>query len=162
MAIELSNRARGVSNPTRGPYYIQNTIDFAEALAEKGSALAQGDVIEALALPAGTLVLSGGVQVVTEHTGTSTDLTLDVGFTGGDVDAFVDGFDYDGAAVGAWAGPVVANLPLVNTTADTVDILLVTMTGTTTGGKLRVWAWVADINDTGDKFGGLAARDTSL
>jgi hypothetical protein len=160
--IQLSKRARGEGSDTRKPYIVQNTIDFAEATAAKGSALAVADVVEALALPAGTLILSGGVQVTSAMTGTSTNLTLDVGFTGGDVDAFVDGFDFDAAAVGAWDGPVVANFPQLLTTADTIDILIATQTGTFTGGKLRVWAVVMNVNDTQDKFGGVAARDTSL
>jgi hypothetical protein len=160
--VALAKRARGVDNPNRAPYMVQNIVDFAEAVTTKGSALAQGDVIQALSIPANSLILSGGLQVVTEHTGTSTDLTLDVGFTGGDVDAFVDGFDYDAAAVGAHATSVVANFPQHLNVADTVDILLTTMTGTTTGGKVRVWAWIAEYSDVGDKYGGVAARDTSL
>jgi len=160
--IELASRARGEVTLGRKPYYVQNIIDMADAVTEKGSALAQADVIQVLSLPANTLILAGGVEAITEHAGTSTDLTLDMGFTGGDVDAFVDGWDYDGAAVGAYAGPVSANFPQVLTAADTVDLLFVTMTGTTTGGIVRVWAWVADLDDTTDRFGGVAQRDATL
>ena len=160
--VALAKRARGVDNVTRRPYMVQNIVDFAEAVTTKGTALAQGDVIQALSIPAQSLILSGGLQVLTARVGTTTDLTLDVGFTGGDVDAFVDGYDFDAAAVGAHATTVVANFPQHLVAADTVDILLTTMTGTLTGGKVRLWAWIAEYSDVGDKYGGLAARDTSL
>jgi hypothetical protein len=129
----------------RTPFVIDNVVDFAAAATAKGGALAAADIIEALNLPAKCQILSCGAEVITEHTGTSTDLTLDIGITGGNTDFVADGFDYDGAAVGAVTSPVVAELPLYNGSADTVDILLATMTGTTTGGKIRVWACVVPV-----------------
>jgi hypothetical protein len=160
--IELSKRARGEGSDNRKPYMVQNTIDFAEVTTVKGSAIAASDIVEALALPAGTLIHAAGVQVVSPFTGTATNITLDVGITGVLAKAFVDAFDFDAAAAGAWAGPVPANIPRLLPTADTIDILVATQTGTFTGGKLRVWAVVSNVTNTEDKFGGIAARDTSL
>ena len=77
---------------------IQNTIDLAVATTSKGTALASADVYQCLSIPAGSVILHAGLQVVTVMTGTSTDTGYDLGITGGDVDNFVDGFDYDGAA----------------------------------------------------------------
>lgn len=141
----LAAAAGAYSTAGRTPFVIENTIDFAAAVVANGTALAQGDIIQALKLPAKCQILSCGAEVITEHTGTSTDLTLDIGITGGNTDFVADGFDYDAAAVGAVTSPVVAELPLYNGSADTIDILLATMTGTTTGGKIRVWACIVPV-----------------
>lgn len=163
MAIELASRARGVSNPNRGVYYVQNLIDFAVAATEKGSALAAADVIEAIAVPAGTLILNAGIQVITAAGGESSDNVLDLGVTGIDPDVFVDGFDLDAAAAGAYAQNAAAFQPVViGATADTIDVLIQAATTAPTSGVIRVWAALMDINNTGDKFSGLAARDTSV
>jgi hypothetical protein len=142
----LAGAGGAYSTAGRTPYVIDNIVDFAAAVTAKGGALAATDIIEALKLPAQCQILSCGAEVITEHTGTSTDLTLDIGITGGNTDFVADGFDYDGAAVGAVTSPVVAELPLYNAAADTIDILLATMTGTTTGGKLRVWACIVPVD----------------
>jgi len=161
--IDLANRA---GNPSKGaparsgavrtPYIIGKVIDFADAVTAKGSALAQADVIQALDLPAYTVLLGGGVQVVTAMTGTSTDVTLDIGVTGGDVDNILDGFDFDGASVGAIGATIGVNEPvIIGSTADTLDILIATQTNTLTGGSIWVWAMLADVSPT--KNPGIAA-----
>jgi len=142
----LAGAGGAFSTAGRTPYVIDNIVDFAAAVTAKGGALAQADIIEALELPAQCQILSCGAEVIEAHAGTSTDLTLDIGITGGNTDFVADGFDYDAAAVGAVTSPVVAELPLYNASADTIDILLATMTGTTTGGKIRVWACVVPVD----------------
>lgn len=112
------------------------------------------DVVVGPTIPAGTLLLGGGLEVITAHTGTSTDCTLDVGITGGDVDVFVDGFDFDAASVGDFANSGVQTQTVVST-ADTLDVLVATQTGTTTAGKVRVWAIGVDL--TAPRAPGLAA-----
>lgn len=149
MAIELAPAAHGLGNPNRKLYLVQNTVDFAAAVTEKGSALAQGDIIEALSIPAKTLILACGAEVMSARLGTTTDLTLDIGFTGGNTDFLADGFDFDAAAVGAFVSPIVAELPITVNTADTIDVLLATQTGTLTGGKLRIWVLLMDISNLG-------------
>jgi len=142
----LAGAGGAFSTAGRTPFVIDNIVDMAAAVTAKGSALAQGDIIEALSLPAKCQILSCGCEVITAHAGTSTDLTLDIGITGGNTDFVADGFDYDAASAGAVTSPVVAELPLYNATADTIDILLATMTGTTTGGKIRVWACIVPVD----------------
>ena len=44
-------------------------------------------------------------EVTEAHAGTSTDVELDFGITGGDLDNFVDGFDFDASSVGAYVLP---------------------------------------------------------
>jgi hypothetical protein len=130
----------------KSPRLVEKIINFADAVTTKGSALASSDVFEVLDIPANTIVMGGGVEVITAMTGTSTDLTLDVGVTGGDVDNFVDGFDYDGASVGDYSTATLDAGWVFYSAADTVDILTVTQTGTFTGGKLRVWALMWDVS----------------
>jgi hypothetical protein len=159
----LTPRARGVSNPNRGFYYVQNFIDWADAATAKGSALAAADVIEAISVPVGTMIVNAGIEVTSLATGESSDVALDLGVTGVDADVFVDGFDLDGAAAGAYAQNPAAYQPVViGATADTIDVLIQAATTAPTGGVIRVWAILCDVTDTGDKFGGLAARDTSV
>ena len=152
--IDLASRAGDGVNfvaKTSGvkiPYVIGKEINLATAVTTKGTALAQGDVIEALDLPAGCMILAGGALKVTAMTGTSTDLTFDIGITGGDVDNIVDGWDFDGAAVGSYATPLGVQEPVVVSTADTLDILFTTQTNTVTGGKIWVYAVVVDIRPT--------------
>jgi hypothetical protein len=165
--VDLAVRARGVSNPKRVPYFVQNLIDFAAAATSKGSALAAADIIEAIDVPAGTMIINAGIQVVTLATGESSDVALDLGVTGVDADVFVDGFDLDAAVVGAVAQNPAAFQPVIiggtaGATADTIDVLIQAATTAPTGGIIRVWALLTDINDTQDKFGGVAARDTSV
>lgn len=149
--IELANLGSSdVGQPTGfttvGHAYVEvRDIDLAEAVTSKGSALAQADVIQAIPVPAGSLLLGGGAKVVSVMTGTSTDATIDIGITGGTVDALVDGFDLDGAAANA---TVLANPMEVQYVAsnDTVDILIATQTGTITGGVIRVFAIIAPVD----------------
>jgi len=152
--IDLADRAGDGVNfvartaAVRQPYLIGKEINLATAVTTKGSALAQGDVIEALDLPANCMILAGGAYKVSAMTGTSTDLTIDIGITGGDVDNIVDGWDFDGAAVGSYATPLGVQEPVVVSTADTLDILFTTQTNTVTGGKIWVYAVVVNIGPT--------------
>ena len=146
ISMASTGTGHGQRTNKRTPYLVEWYIDLADAVTAKGSALAQGDVIEAIKVPAGTQVLFAGLQVIEEMEGSSTDATIDMGITGGDVDAFVDGFDLDGAAAGAFASPATASITPATfvTTADTIDLLIATQTNTITGGVLRVFASLLD------------------
>lgn len=160
--IDLASRAGdGVNHVAktgnvRVPYLIGKEINLASAVTAKGSALAQGDVIEALDIPANTMILAGGAKKTLAMTGTSADLTFDIGITGGDVDNIVDGWDFDAAAVNSYATPLGIQEPVVVTTADTLDILFTTQTGTVLTGKLWVYAVVVDLRSE-DQTPGIAA-----
>ena len=134
---------------SRGAYVKEVLIDAEDLITTKGSALASGDVIECIDIAKNSIVLAAGIIAVTAHTGTSTDLALDLGFTGGDVDNFVDGFDYDAASVADNAAQVAygtGTKPLLVTADDTLDILVQAQTGTWLTGKLRVWALIVDVS----------------
>lgn len=131
------------------PYMIWQEIDLAAAVTAKGSALAQGDIIEAVRVPADHAILAVYAKKSAAMTGTSTDLTFDIGITGGDVDNYVDGWDFDGATVGTYATPVGVQEPVFLSASDTVDILFATQTNTVTGGKVVVGALVLDLSTRG-------------
>ena len=131
---------------SRGFVYVENDIDFAAAATAKGSALAAGDIIEAVDIPATSMILNAGVEVITATSGGAADVTLDLGVTGVDVDAFVDGFDLDAAAAGAYTQNAAAFQPIVVSSADTVDIEIQTATTAPTAGKVRVWAVYMDVD----------------
>ena len=148
--IDLSNGLGGAPRPVRSltnmPYFVEQEIDWAAAATAKGGVLAAADVIEAIDVPANTVVLNAGLEVTVAAGGESNDNTLDVGITGVDADCFVDGFDLDAAAAGAYAQNAAAYQPLVVATADTIDVLIATATTAPTSGKIRVWALMCNID----------------
>lgn len=134
----------------RLPYVVEAEIDIAAALAAKGSALAANDIIEAISVPAGSVVLTAGLQVKTAPTAGFDAGTLDVGVTGVDVDVWVDGFDLQAAAAGAWSQNPAAYQPVVVGSADTIDVLIATLTqtsGSLEDGVIRVFAVLVDVSD---------------
>lgn len=137
------------THSTRFPLnYYEVTIDLADAATEKGSALAASDVIQAIDLQPGSVVMAAGIEVITASSG-STVLTFDLGVTGVDPDAYVDGFDAFAAVDGDYAAQPAAYEPIViGNTADTLDLLIATLTTTNTGGVFRVWALVGDVSDS--------------
>jgi hypothetical protein len=126
------------------PYFVDVEIDLAAAATAKGSALAAADVIEAISVPANTAIIGAGIEVITAPAG-GTSFSVDLGVTGGDVDAFVDGFAVTGSAAGDYATCATAGPVVVGGTADTLDLLAI---GTTpdTSGVLRVWAILMDVD----------------
>jgi hypothetical protein len=136
-------------------HYDEVTIDLSEAATAKGSALAAADIIQAITIPAQSVIIAAGIEVITANSG-STVLTLDLGVTGIDVDVFVDGFDAVAAVAGDYAQQPAAYQPVVvGNTADTLDLLIASLTTTNTGGVFRVWALFGDVRDT--RRPGLAA-----
>jgi hypothetical protein len=161
--IDLSNGLGATPRPVRSltnmPYFVEQEINWATAAAVKTSALAAADVIEAIDVPANTMVINAGIEVVAAAVGASNDNTLDLGITGVDADCFVDGFDLDAAAAGVYAQNAAAFQPLiVGAAADTIDVLIATATTAPTAGRIRVWALLCNI-DAKPAPGG-ADRDT--
>jgi len=126
------------------PYLVSVDIDLAAAATAKGSALATNDVIEAISVPTNTAIMAAGVEVTTAPSG-GTAFSVDLGVTGGDVDAFVDGFTVTASSAGDYATLATAGPVIVGGTADTLDLLCL---GTTpdTSGVLRVWAVLMDVD----------------
>jgi hypothetical protein len=128
------------------PYLVDKNIDFAAAATAKGSALAAADVIECISVPVNTVILNAVLEIITVMGGESNDTTFDLG-TAVDADVFVDGFDADAAAAGAYAQNAAAFQPLVvGATADTIDITIATATTAPTSGVVRVWAVLMNVD----------------
>ena len=145
----LSNAIGGATNPSRSlrnqPYMVENTINWASAVTAKGSALAAADVIEALQIPAQSIVLAAGFEVITAATGSC---TVSLGVTGVTAAAYVSAFAVTSSATaGTYATPATAGYPIVSQSADTLDLLLVTETTTLSAGSIRVFAVLIDASD---------------
>jgi len=126
------------------------TLDFAKItaarLAASATALTSGDVIEAIPLPAKSLVLRVGLDVTTVEGGT---LTIDVG-DGSDPDGFLDGVDANAVASYCSALALTEGTPNTITgysggkyysTADTLDVKIVNAADVAV---MKLWALVLD------------------
>ncbi len=119
--------------------YDEQLIKMADAATAKGSGLAAGDIIEAVRLPANSVIFDAGFEVIVDAVGPST-LTVDLGVTSVDADVFVDGYDWAAGGVGDFSQNPAAYQPVVLKDSGTVDVLLATLSGgTLSAGTLRVW-----------------------
>ena len=118
----------------RTPYLVENTIDISAINCSSGTA--NGDVINALDIPAETLIMEAGIEVITAL---SSSVTLDLGITGGDVDRYVDG---DTNATGFSAPTATARTIVAS--ADTLDVLV--LSAASSAGKIRVFAVLCDVS----------------
>ncbi len=127
----------------RTPYLVENTIDIAAINSSAGTA--NGDIVQALDIPAETVILHAGLEVLTAC---SSSVVIDLGTTGSsagflDPDAFVDAYDATGATYAprdvADAAPVVTCK-----VADTLDLLVAGANSTV--GKVRVFAILCDVS----------------
>lgn len=121
-------------------------LDFAAIIAARSAAgataLAAADTLQVIALPAGSVVLTAGLQV-TEVESTNTTATFDFGFTGGSP-AAANVYANDLASNALGYG--IANLanPTAVTSADTIDILL--NTAAPTDCVVKAFAIVANVS----------------
>jgi len=149
MATVTSLAGGATAGRTAGsvPYLVDVNIDLAAAATAKGSALAAADVIEAIDVPANTLILNAGIEVITAVDGSaSADNAWDLGVTGVDADVFVDGYALDEGTAGDYAQNAAAYQPVVIATADTIDLLIQAATTAPVSGVVRVWAVLMDID----------------
>ena len=121
-------------------------LDFAKIVAARSAAgataLAAGDTLQIVSLPAGTVVLSAGLNITTAET-TNTTATFDLGYTGGSpAAANAYGNDLASNSTGLKAADL-AN-PTVVASADTIDLLL--NTAVPTDCVVKVFAVVIDTN----------------
>ena len=127
----------------RTPYLVENTIDISAINGDSGTA--QDDVIRCIDVPAETVILHAGIEVLTAC---SSSVVIDIGITGSsagfsDPDAFVDAYDATGAA---YAPRDVADAAPVLTckVADTIDALMAG--AASSAGKIRVFAILCDVS----------------
>lgn len=155
----LVSVARGATARGRQPYFVQNVIDIAAAVTANGTALVAGDIVQAITVPANTMVVQAGIEVLEAVDGSaSNDVAVHLGITGVDVDAFVASFDLDAATAGAYATST-GNPLIVGSAADTVDIEFDAGTTMPVSGQLRVWALLLDVDADNDRDADEVDRD---
>lgn len=126
--------------------FVSVKLDFTKIVAARAAAsataLAAADTLQVLQIPAGALMLAGGLSV-TEAETTNTTATFDLGCTGGSPIA-ANAFVNDGAS------NALANLstglaaPVLFTAADTIDLLI--NTAAPTNAVVWAWAWFLNAN----------------
>ena len=161
----LASTARGVGARGRQPYMVQQTIDLAAAATAKGSALAANDIIEAITVPAETLILTAGFEMTASVQTAADGCTANLGVTGVDVTRFVSAFDIDDNSADLTSGLGYATMadasaPIFIETEDTIDWELQAATTAPTEGKVRVFAVLMNMADTGDMTADEVDRDT--
>jgi len=118
--------------------YAQSTV-----IDGTSTALTSGDVYQAINVPANSVVLSAGIDVITAGTGTGT-LALGDGTV-----------TYVAAATQSagqmTSGDALAELAVTYAAADTLDVTVATAN---VNSKVRVWAILVDIDGQGDDESG--------
>src|SRR6056300_1316061 len=134
--INVTGAGGTTGHPSNGrtPYLVENTIDLSAIRSDTGPD--NGDVLQVIDIPAETLVMEAGIEVITAL---SSSATMDLGITGGDVDIYVDG---DTNATGY--GTLTATARHIAATADTLDILI--GGADSSAGKIKVWAVMCDVS----------------
>jgi len=163
-----SSSLQAVHRPTApAPYLLSNTIDIAVENVNNAAALAANDILKVFTLPTNTMIMAAGFEVTALLTGESNDTTFNLGITtastGGiavDVDEFVAAMDTDAMAVGSYATMIPGVYPaVVGSTATTIDLELQAAGTAPTGGKIRVWCVLMNIDDRGNYSASEAQRD---
>jgi len=134
--LNVTGAGGTTGHPSNGrvPYLVENTIDLSQIRSDTGPDNA--DVLQVLDIPAETLIMEAGIEVITAL---SSSATMDLGITGGDVDIYVDG---DTNATGY--GTLTATARHIAASADTLDILI--GGAASSAGKIRVWAVMCDVS----------------
>ena len=118
--------------------YVQSTV-----IDGTSTALTNADVYQAINLPANSIVLSAGIDVITAGTGTGT-LALGDGSV-----VYVAAATQSAGQM--TSGDAVAELAVTYAAADTLDVTVGTAD---VNSKVRVWALIADIDGIGDTEAG--------
>lgn len=124
--------------------YVEVELDFAKVIAARSAAsataLAAADTLQVIQVPAGMLMLAGGLNVTSAET-TNTTATFDLGCTGGSPIA-ANAFCNDIASNAVAVNSTGLAAPVLFSTADTIDLLL--NTAAPTDAVLKVWALFFD------------------
>lgn len=126
--------------------YWEQVLDFADIVAARSAAsataLVAADILQVLKIPAGTILLQGGLEVETAET-TNTTATFDLGFTGGSP-AAANVFANDAASNATAFTAAALAAPVLVTADDTLDLLL--NTAVPANAVVRVWLLGVNVN----------------
>lgn len=127
--------------------FYEVELDFEAIVAARSAAgataLAAADTLQVIALPANSVVLHAGMQVVTAES-TNTTCTFDLGFTGGSPESAAYYGDDKASSTAAMLQIKQANAAIIGTSADFIDLLI--NTAAPTNCVLRVFAFVLNPN----------------
>ena len=135
--FDKTGKGGTTGHPSNGrtPYLVENTID----MSVSGFQPAANDIVQALDVPAESIVMNAGIEVLTAS---PSSVTLDMG-DGDTVDIYVDGLDSTSTGYSAVHQDVLST-GKIYASADTIDIKVLGAQDTT--GKVRAWAVVCDIS----------------
>jgi len=131
---ETANTTADLPDVRRHAYMVEALLDISEI---PNYTQADGDVFQLLEVPAGTLILEAGVEVLTAFDGTAPTVDVDLA-AGADI---IDGGDVSSTGYIDGAG-----LAGVVTADDTIDVKLIDTNEDNTEGKLRVFAVVCHVD----------------
>jgi len=120
-------------------YNLKATVNLANAVTEKGSALVTGDVIQAIQIPAGTQVVGASSKVTTVVAG-ATNARYSVGQTGGTQ------FTSDVTLLSTGYANGTISFSTLYPTTTTVDVTLLSVQTSATSGVIEVNLLVADVS----------------
>ena len=140
------------SRPGTGMRMIESILDISKIT---DYSCTDGDIFQLLEIPAGTLVLFAGAEVLTAFNGTSP--AVDIDFAAGD--DIIDGGDVTSTGILAEGSNGQSNDVITGadslfecfvTTADTIDFKLIAGSADVTSGRLRVYACIINCNGFGE------------
>ena len=115
--------------------------------AVDNTSLAGGDIVQMMDIPADTMIIGGCLEVL-EAAGNAA-ITMDLGFTGGDVDCFLDNDSFVAGFstfLNAGLGATSNNCVMV-TTADTIDALIIDSGSSgETAARFRIHVCMVDVS----------------
>lgn len=130
---------RRASNPVGALYRREAVVDLATVLADESDGTYEaGDILQLIDVN-DVVIIGGGIEVLSAATGASV-LTLDWDI--GAADTYGNGID--GTTVANTSTAVGTATEVIG--ADTIDLTLKTITGTLTGGLIRCYVWLLDLN----------------
>lgn len=136
---------------SNGMYMVEATLDF-DKLTTAGYTCVNGDIFQLLDIPANSMVLFAGAEVLAAVDGTSPTVNID--FAAGD--DIVDGGDVSstGWLASGTNGTAMSTSGTITftqhvTTADTIDVTLVAGSADVTSGRVRVVAGYMDTSVRG-------------
>ena len=135
--FDKTGKGGTTGHPSNGrtPYLVENTID----MSVSGFQPAANDIVQALDVPAESIVMNAGIEVLTAS---PSSVTLDMG-DGDTVDIYVDGLDSTSTGYSAVHQDVLST-GKIYASADTIDIKV--LGAQDTSGKVRAWAVMCDIS----------------
>ena len=138
--LNVTGAGGTTGHPSNGrvPYLVENTIDLSQIRGDTGPD--NTDILQVLDIPAETLVMEAGIEVITAL---SSSATMSLGITGVDVDIYVSGADNSAAYK-----TLTATARSIAASADTLDVVI--GGADSSAGKIRVWAVMCDVSGSSE------------